>query len=153
MIVIGFVFFAAAVATASILIAQNYDAMLDVNALGYTWNVHVYWLVVAGLVITAVGIVGLLAMERGIARYRRMRREHRGLVRDHERLAASYSAADTVSARVPDQPQPVGSAVGPFAAEPAPETDGARTAPAASGRLNRIMHPRQRGSHGLTAGR
>ncbi len=125
MIVIGFIFFAAAVASASILIAQNNDTMLDVNVLGYTWNVHVYWLVVAGLVATAVGLVGLLVMGRGVARYRLLRREHRGLVRDHERLAASYSADD----------------------------DGTGATTDGSGRLSRIIHPRQRGSHGQPARR
>ncbi len=158
MIVIGFVFFAAAVAGASILIAQNSDTMLDVNVLGYTWNVHVYWLVVAGLVATAVGLAGLLVMGRGVARYRRLRREHRGLVRDHERLAASYSATSETTAttsRAPVEREPVGAAVGPTAASPAPaaETDGIPTTSDGSGRLSRIIHPRQRGSHGQPARR
>lgn len=162
MIVIGFLFLAAAVAGASILIAQNSDTMLDVNVLGYTWNVHVYWLVVAGLVATAVAMAGLLVMGRGIARYRRLRREHRGLVRDHERLAASYSAteANTRTAeqrvpdqRTPDQPEPVGAAVGPATAEPAAETDDAPTTSDGSGRLSRIIRTRQRGSHGQPARR
>ncbi|HYU04264.1 MAG TPA: hypothetical protein VEL02_10525 [Jatrophihabitantaceae bacterium] len=158
MIVIGFVFFAAAVAGASILIAQNSDTMLDVNVLGYTWNVHVYWLVVAGLVATAVGLAGLLVMGRGVARYRRLRREHRGLVRDHERLAASYSAASETTAtgsRVHDQREPVAAAVGPTTATSAPagETDGTGATSDGSGRLSRIIHPRQRGSHGQPARR
>jgi hypothetical protein len=157
MIVIGFVFFAAAVAGASILIAQNIDTMLDVNFLGYTWNVHVYWLVVAGLVATAVALAGLLVMGRGVARYRRLRREHRGLVRDHERLAASYSAAsETTTAtgsRAHVEREPVGAAVGPTTATPASESDGAGTTADGSGRLSRIIHPRQRGSHGQPARR
>jgi len=158
MIVIGFIFFAAAVAGASILIAQNSDTMLDVNFLGYTWNVHVYWLVVAGLVATALGLAGLLVMGRGVARYRRLRREHRGLVRDHERLAASYSAASETTAtgsRAPVEREPVGAAVGPTTAAPATAagTDGAPTTSDGSGRLSRIIHPRQRGSHGQPARR
>ncbi len=160
MIVIGFVFLAAAVAGASILIAQNIDTMLDVNFLGYTWNVHVYWLVVAGLVATAVALAALLVMGRGVARYRRLRREHRGLVRDHERLAASYSAATETTAtgsRAPVEREPVGAAVGPStAAAPAAaaaETDGSPTTSDGSGPLSRIIHPRQRGSHGQPARR
>jgi hypothetical protein len=158
MIVIGFIFFAAAIAGASILIAQNSDTMLDVNVLGYTWNVHVYWLVVAGLVATAVALAGLLVMGRGVARYRRLRREHRGLVRDHERLAASYSAASETTAtgsRAPVEREPVGAAVGPTTATPASasETDGAPRTSDGSGRLSRIIHPRQRGSHGQPARR
>ena len=158
MIVIGFVFFAAAVAGASILIAQNSDTMLDVNFLGYTWNVHVYWLVVAGLVATALGLAGLLVMGRGVARYRRLRREHHKLVRDHERLAASYSSASETTAtasRVPVEREPVGAAVGPTTAAPATAagTDGAPTTSDGSGRLSRIIHPRQRGSHGQPARR
>jgi hypothetical protein len=158
MIVIGFVFLAAAVAGASILIAQNSDTMLDVNVLGYTWNVHAYWLVVAGLVATAVALAGLLVMGRGVARYRRLRREHRGLVRDHERLAASYSATTettSTASRAPVGREPVGAAVGPTTASPAQaaETDGAPTTSDGSGRLSRIIHPRQRGSHGQPARR
>jgi len=155
MIVIGFIFFAAAVASASILIAQNNDTMLEVNVLGYTWNVHVYWLVVAGLVATAVGLVGLLVMGRGVARYRLLRREHRGLVRDHERLAASYSADDATASRAPVQRQPVEAPVGRTTAAPAPvsETDGTGATTDGSGRLSRIIHPRQRGSHGQPARR
>ena len=155
MIVIGFIFLAAAVAGASALIAQNYNTMLDVHVLGYTWNVHAYWLVVAGLVATAVAMAGLLVMGRGIARYRRLRREHRGLVRDHERLAASYSAASettTTGPQVPVEREPVGAAVGPSTA-PASEPDEARTSTDGSGRLSRIIHPRQRGSHGQPARR
>ncbi len=159
MIVIGFVFLAAAVAGASILIAQNIDTMLDVNFLGYTWNVHVYWLVVAGLVATAVALAALLVMGRGVARYRRLRREHRGLVRDHERLAASYSAASETTAtgsRAPVEREPVGAAVGPStaAAPAAAETEGSSTTTSdGSGPLSRIIHPRQRGSHGQPARR
>jgi hypothetical protein len=153
-IIIGFVFFAAAVAAASILIAQNYDAMINVHGLGYTWNVHVYWLVVAGLVITAVGLLGLALMRRGSARYRQLRREHRGLVRDHERLASSYPAPGDATAvtQVTDRRQPVASTAGPASAPPASEPDGASAGPGTSGRLSRVIHPR-RGSHSQPAQR
>ena len=164
MIVLGLVVFAAAVAAAVILIAQNHDAMLNVHALGNSWNVHAYWLVVAGLVIAVVAIIALAMIRGGGARYRRLRREHRALVRDHERLADSYASEHPASEDVVDRPvgahhEPVATmAQRPATADPAGSyprggDDGA-TVPATgndgSGRLARFMRPRHReeGVHG-----
>ena len=157
MIVLGLVVFAAAVAAAIILIAQNHDAMLNVHALGNTSNVHAYWLVVAGLVIAAVAFIALAMIRGGGARYRRLRREHRALVRDHERLADSYASEHPAGDEIVDEP--VGAHHEPVAtmAQPGPTgsyarrdevaagTDGAGS----SGRLARFMRPRHReeGAH------
>jgi hypothetical protein len=140
MIILGLVMFAAAVAAAIILIAQNNDATLNVHALGHTSNVHAYWLLVAGLVIAVVGLAALAIMRSGGARYRRLRREHRLLVRDHERLADSYSADGMSEQRVPLAP-----AHSAALDEPA-EIPSAAPAPATSGRIGRLLRPRQKGT-------
>lgn len=99
MIVIGFVIFAVAVAAAIVAIGQNQSAMVDIHGLGYTWNVHVYWVLVAGLVIAGVGWLGASMMRTGAAHAARMRVERRGLVRENARLndlAADRSAPAVV---------------------------------------------------------
>ena len=50
--ILGLLLLAVAAAAAVVVIAQNQSAMVDVHALGYTWHVHLYWVLVAGLVIT-----------------------------------------------------------------------------------------------------
>ena len=70
MVVIGFVLIIAAVAAAVILIVQNAGA-LDVHALGHTWNIDAYWLVVAGLVAMAVAVLGVaMVRQAGVRTYR-----------------------------------------------------------------------------------
>jgi hypothetical protein len=104
MIIIGFVIFAVAVAAAIVAIVQNQSAMVEVHGLGYNWNVHVYWLLVAGLVIAGVGWLGASMMRTGAAHAARMRIERRGLVRENARLsdlAADRSAAPTAVPVVP----------------------------------------------------
>jgi hypothetical protein len=86
-IVIGFVVFAVAVAAAIVFIAQNQTAMVEVHGLGYTWNVHLYWVMVAGLVIAGVGLMGLAMMRSGAAHTARIRTERRGLERENARLS------------------------------------------------------------------
>jgi hypothetical protein len=86
MVVIGLILFAAAVAAAIIGIVQNRNLVVDVHALGQTWSVHVYWVLVAGLVIAVVGLLGLAIMNGGAARARRLRRERRALARENKRL-------------------------------------------------------------------
>ena len=162
MIVLGLVVFAAAVAAAVILIAQNSDAMLNVHALGNSWNVHAYWLVVAGLVIAVVAIIALAMIRGGGARYRRLRREHRALVRDHERLADSYASEHPASEDVVDRPvgahhEPVATmAQRPATADPAGSYPRVATTapqsgdgPDGSGRLARFMRPRHRDEEGV----
>jgi hypothetical protein len=70
MVVIGFVLIIAAVAAAVILIVQN-AGTLDVHALGQTWNVNAYWLVVAGLAAMAVAVLGVaMVRQAGVRTYR-----------------------------------------------------------------------------------
>jgi hypothetical protein len=102
-IVIGFVIFAVAVAAAIVAIAQNQSAMVTVHGLGYNWNVHVYWVLVAGLVIAGVGWLGASMMRTGAAHAARMRVERRGLVRENARLN-DLAADRPASAAVPVTP-------------------------------------------------
>jgi membrane protein implicated in regulation of membrane protease activity len=94
MIIIGLLLLAAAVAAAVVLIAQNHAALVDVHALGNTWQVHLYWVLVAGMVVVAVALLGLRAASLGAGRTRRLRRERAvlvreraGLVQENERLS------------------------------------------------------------------
>src|SRR4051794_2201885 len=95
--------FAAAVAAAAILIVQNYDSTVAVHWLGRIWQVDQYWLVVSGIVIAVVGVLGLVMIRAGARRYRRLRREHRTLIRDHEGLTdtTEYAAVDGSPSTVP----------------------------------------------------
>jgi len=86
MIIIGFVLLAVAVAAAIVAIAQNQSAMLDVRVLGYDWHGHAYWVLVAGLVIAAVGFVGIAIMRSGAIYGARRRTEQRGLAKENARL-------------------------------------------------------------------
>jgi hypothetical protein len=61
---------------------QNRHLVIDVHALGQTWTMHAYWVLVAGLVIAVVGLLGLAIMNGGAERCRRLRRERRGRARE-----------------------------------------------------------------------
>jgi len=74
MVVIGFVLIIAAAAAAVILITQN-TGSLDVHALGQTWTVNAYWLIVAGLVAMAVAVLGTAMVRYAGVRTYRARRE------------------------------------------------------------------------------
>jgi uncharacterized integral membrane protein len=92
MIVIGFLLVAAAVAAAVILIVQNRGA-IDVHALGGSWHLDAYWLLVAGLVLLAVAILGLAIAKTAAARVWRLRRERRELARENRRLSAQVDTS------------------------------------------------------------
>jgi type VI protein secretion system component VasK len=87
-VLIGFVLLAVAVAAAIVAIVANRSVMVDVHALGYTWNVHLYWVLVAGMIVAAVGFLGLAMMRVGAAHSVRVRRERRGLKRENARLSS-----------------------------------------------------------------
>lgn len=89
--IIGFVLFAAAVVIAAALIVQN-PATVTVHAFNQSWNVDMRWLLVAGLVLTAIGLLGLGVMRLGSASYMRLRGERRALVAENKRLAKRAAA-------------------------------------------------------------
>ena len=92
MIVVGFILIAAAVAAAVILIVQNQGA-INVHALGGSWHVDAYWLLVAGLVILAAAILGLAIAQAATAHVWRLRRERRELARENRRLSAQVDTS------------------------------------------------------------
>jgi uncharacterized membrane protein YciS (DUF1049 family) len=94
MIIVGFVVFAAAIVIAAALIVQN-RAMVTVHAFNQSWNVHLRWLLVAGLALTAIGLLGLGMMRLGSARYLRVSRQRRALAAENKRLAKRAAAADS----------------------------------------------------------
>jgi hypothetical protein len=109
MIIVGFLIFAVAVAAAIVAIVQNRTAMVHVNGLGYSWDVHVYWVLVAGLVIAAVGFIGIAMMRAGAVHASRLRMERRGLKRENARLsdAVSERSVETTPAAPVVQAAPV----------------------------------------------
>ena len=104
MIVIGLILLAAAVAAAIVLIAQN-TGTVDVHALGGTWSVNLYWVIVAGMVIPAVAFVGLTIVKLGGSRARRLRRERRELTRKNQQLSDQVSR-DGPGDPIPPMPPP-----------------------------------------------
>ena len=123
MFLVGLILFAAAVAAAIIGIVQNRHLVIDVHALGQTWTMHAYWVLVAGLIVAVVGLLGLAIINSGAERSRRLRRERRALARENRRLSklaadnrddiASKRAANAypaVDVPAPDRPMPAAGA-------------------------------------------
>lgn len=97
MIIIGFVLFAAAVVIAAALIVQN-PATVTVHAFNQSWNVDMRWMFVAGLALTAIGLIGLGMMRLGSAHYMRLRGERRVLAAENRRLSRRPAAAAPTAA-------------------------------------------------------
>lgn len=94
MVVLGFIVLALAVASVCVLVGAN-TGEVDVSALGGTWTVQLYWLVIAGVVLTAAAMVGILLIVLGGARARRQRTRHRDLERENRRLASQVGESPT----------------------------------------------------------
>jgi hypothetical protein len=86
-IAVGLVLFGVATAAASILIAQNAQTVVEVHALGQAWTGHLYWVLVAGIVIAAVAALGIAAINLAGARIRLARRERGLFAAENERIA------------------------------------------------------------------
>jgi uncharacterized integral membrane protein len=93
MIVVGFVLLVAAVVVAIALIVQN-PGVVTVHAFSWSRDVEMRWLVVAGLALTAIGLLGLAMMRVGGARHARLRRERKALAVENKRLVRQAHAAD-----------------------------------------------------------
>lgn len=96
MIIVGFVLLAAAVVAAVALIVQN-PATVTVHAFKWSWNVDMRWLIVAGLALTAIGLLGLAMMRLGSAHYGRLRRERKALAYENKRLVAEQAVAQSAT--------------------------------------------------------
>ena len=90
MIIVGFVLLAAAVVVAVALVVQN-PATVTVHAFKWSWDVDLRWVIVAGLALTAIGLVGLAMMRLGGAHYARLRRERKALAYENKRLVAEQA--------------------------------------------------------------
>jgi uncharacterized integral membrane protein len=105
MVVLGFIVLALAVAAVCVLIGAN-TGDVDVSALGSTWTVQMYWLLIAGVVLTAAAILGILLIVLGGARARRQRTHRRELERENRRLASQVgepaAASSSGTARAVD---------------------------------------------------
>jgi protein-S-isoprenylcysteine O-methyltransferase Ste14 len=94
MVVVGLVVLGVAVVAAVILIGQN-GAVVPVHALGGVWTGHLYWVLVAGMVLMAVAMFGLWLMKAAGNRAWRLRRERRALAAENRRLKRSSGAPST----------------------------------------------------------
>ncbi len=99
MIAVGLILLAAAAVAASVLIAQNAHSVIEIHAFGRVWDVHLYWVVVAGMVIAAVAALGVAAISRGGLRLRRVRRERGLFAAENERIADSRDGLRFPTAR------------------------------------------------------
>ena len=103
MIIVGFVLLAAAAVVAVALIVQN-PATVTVHAFKWSWDVDMRWLVVAGLALTAIGLLGLAMMRLGGARHVRLRRERKALAFENKRLVAEQANAQAATTPGNDRP-------------------------------------------------
>lgn len=140
MIIVGFVLLAAAAVIAVALVVQN-PATVTVHAFKWSWDVDMRWLFVAGLALTAIGLLGLAMMRVGSAHYLRLRRDRKLLAAENQRLIERAGASN--ARRAPAEPrvappmQPVGPmpaapmAAGPMPPAPMERPPAARPAPPA----------------------
>ena len=103
MVVLGFIVLALAVAAVCVLIGAN-TGEVDVSALGGTWTVQLYWLVIAGVVLTAAAMLGILLIVLGGARARRQRARRRDLERENRRLASQVGETPVASGSTAKRP-------------------------------------------------
>lgn len=77
------------------------------HALGHAWTGHLFWVLVAGLILALVALLGLALMRRGAARARRLRRERATLLAENERLSdpsqSPFFAGDGAANEAPAQ--------------------------------------------------
>jgi uncharacterized integral membrane protein len=123
MIIVGFVLLAAAAVAAVALIAQN-TATVTVHVFNWSWDTELRWLVVAGLALTAIGLLGLVMMRTGGAHYMRLRGERKALRAENRRLAEQARAAG----RAPGYPPGAAAPATPVP-PPAGRTDAGPPAP------------------------
>jgi membrane protein implicated in regulation of membrane protease activity len=96
-IILGVVLLVAAAAATVIVIVQNRGSVVDVHVLGQTWSGHVYWVLVAGLIIAVAALLGLAVMRVGVSRARRQRRERAELIAENQWLSERVRDPETTS--------------------------------------------------------
>jgi hypothetical protein len=106
MILIGFILVGAAVALGIDIAMENSGARLSVEAFGHTFSQPPWVLLAAGAACGALVLIGLAAMGAGTARRRRLWMEHRGAIRQRDRLALQLDQLRADRQRAEEQPAP-----------------------------------------------
>jgi hypothetical protein len=106
MILIGFILVGAAVALGVDVAMENSDARLSVVAFGHTFSQPPWVVLVVGAICGALVLIGLGAMGAGTARRRRLWREHRGAIRERDRLAVQLEHLRANRQRAEPQQRP-----------------------------------------------
>jgi uncharacterized integral membrane protein len=75
------------------LVIQN-PATVTVHAFKWSWDVDMRWLFVAGLALTAIGLLGLAMMRIGGAHYLQLRRDRKVLAAENQRLIERAGASN-----------------------------------------------------------
>jgi ABC-type branched-subunit amino acid transport system permease subunit len=85
MMIVGFILLAAAAVVAGALIVQN-PGTVTVHAFKWSWDVEMRWLIVAGLALSAIGLLGLAMMRIGDSYNQLLRGERAALAAENKRL-------------------------------------------------------------------
>ena len=104
MIIVGFVLLAAVAVLAVALVIQN-PATVTVHAFKWSWDVDMRWVFVAGLALTAIGLLGLAMMRIGGAHYLRLRRDRKLLAAENQRLIERAGADSARRRGAPAEPR------------------------------------------------
>jgi hypothetical protein len=91
MIIVGFVVLAVAAVVAVALIVQN-PGTVTVHAFKWFWGVDMRWLIVAGLALSAIGLLGWAMMRIGGSYNQLLRGERSVLAAEIKRLAERAGA-------------------------------------------------------------
>jgi len=132
MLILGFLLLGVAVAAAIVLVVQNPHTMVQLHGLGQTWTLHLYWVLLIGLVIGVVAALGLALMRYGTTHSWRIRQERRALAAENRRLSSLVGQdrdASTGADLTPPTYQPGTApppAYQPGAAQPVPEAPARR---------------------------
>ena len=91
MMIVGFLLLAAAATVAVALIVQN-PGTVTVHAFKWSWDIDMRWLIVAGLALSAIGLLGVALMRIGDSYNQLLRGERAALAAENRRLAKRAGA-------------------------------------------------------------
>jgi uncharacterized integral membrane protein len=93
MVIVGFILLAAAAVVAVALIVQN-PGTVTVHAFKWSWDLDMRWLIVAGLALSAIGLLGVAIMRIGDSYNQLLRGERAALAAENRRLAKRAGAGN-----------------------------------------------------------
>jgi hypothetical protein len=93
MMIVGFILLAAAAVVAVALVVQN-PGTVTVHAFKWSWDVDMRWLIVAGLALSAIGLLGVAMMRIGDSYNQLLRGERAVLAAENRRLAKRAGAGN-----------------------------------------------------------